>query len=83
MSEREADEEAIHSEVLRWSSDDEETKDSNVDKTPSPTDCLKSPEPIQARIPGSVVVDKIQSFGIESRRVGTVKDKVAKTNQFC
>jgi hypothetical protein len=88
MSAREADEEARHGEVLRWSSDDEETKDSNadknnaLDKTPSLPDILKSPEPIQARIPGSVVVDGIGSFDIESRRVGTVKDKVARKKNF-
>jgi hypothetical protein len=88
MSAREANEEARHGEVLRWSSDDEETKDSNadktsaLDKTPSPPECLKSPEPIQARIPGSVFVDRIKSFAIESRRVSTVRDKVGRDKNF-
>ena len=52
------------------------------DKTPSPPDCLKSPEPTHTRIPGSVVIERFESFDIETRRVGTVKEKVAKNKNF-
>ncbi len=48
------------------------------DKTPSPPDCLKSPEPTHTRIPGSVVIERFESFDKETRRVGLVKEKVAK-----
>jgi hypothetical protein len=68
MSEREADETARYGEVLRWSSEEEDktkdkTKDISVasDTTASTPECLKSPETIMTRIPGSVVTDRIGS----------------------
>ena len=36
---------------------------------------MKSPDTVQTRIPGSVVVDRVQTFDIQSRRVAQGKDK--------
>jgi hypothetical protein len=83
MSEREADETARHGEVLRWSSDEEDKtqdkpKDSSVasDTTASTPECLKSPDVIMTRIPGSAVTDRIGSQDIQSRRKPSKKDEV-------
>jgi hypothetical protein len=83
MSDREATECARYGEVLRWSSDEEDktkekTKDTSVasDTTASTPECLKSPETIMTRIPGSVVTDRIGSQEIQSRRKPSGKDEV-------
>jgi hypothetical protein len=75
MSEREANEEAKFGEVLRWSSDSKGEDIQDKNKTPSPPDCLKSPDLVQTRIPGSVMVDRVESFEIIARKVAKGKDK--------
>jgi hypothetical protein len=64
MNEREANEESKYGEVLRWSSDSDNEDIQERNKTPSLPACLKSPDTVETRIPGSVVVDRVQTLDI-------------------
>jgi hypothetical protein len=68
MSEREADEEARHGQVLRWSSEEDDTQKTTLesDSTGSTPDILRSPEMTKGRVPGSNETDIINDFVIQA-----------------
>jgi hypothetical protein len=80
VEERDSDIQAIEQESV--TDNDSQVQLVTENKTPSPPAWLKSPEPIQTRIPGSVVIDRVRNFEIESRTKGTGKDKVSRNMSF-